>query len=451
MSMARYLARDLGERAETMFLDVKSLLPAHIMTADRNAVRVRRYWDIEPRRAIRYKRQEEYSEHFGEVLRRSAKRRVRTQAGSVAVEMSGGLDSCSVAALASDLYSKGDARAQPFALSYVFDQLLECDERQFSSQMSRDGSLDIDYVKLENHWLLGDREAYRPHLETPFMAWEAGQAQLAAKARAFGARVVLTGQSGDGVASGSLDLLADQVRAGRVLVAAKSLFRESRLRGKSAALMAYQRILRPLVPEWVNWLPGVLNGWRTGSGVPRWMAPSLAKRLKASARESDDVAYVRFTEAAKRQQYESAVRNNGAGWWGYLYDRSMGSHGIEARHPFLDRNLVEFVLALPAEVLYEEGRSKPLLRQSMSGLLPEEVRLRSSKTSFSRFTAFSLREKEGDYLMELLEAPLLAEMGFVDGPRVRDFCREYVVGERGSDVEMWMLVTAERWLLAHWQ
>jgi asparagine synthase (glutamine-hydrolysing) len=65
---------------------------------------------------------------------------------------------------------------------------------------------------------------------------------------------------------------------------------------------------------------------------------------------------------------------------------------VEARTPFLDFRLVERALALPSSQLVREGWTKAILRDAMTGLLPESVRLRRDKIGFASPEARWLRE-----------------------------------------------------------
>ena len=95
----------------------------------------------------------------------------------------------------------------------------------------------------------------------------------------------------------------------------------------------------------------------------------------------------------------------------YWYDRSVARFGLEARHPFLDRRLAEFLLAIPGEQLYRGGRSKWLLRRAMDGILPGPVLERRDKTRFGSYLGLGLREREAQQVATLLEAPALAQWG----------------------------------------
>jgi asparagine synthase (glutamine-hydrolysing) len=63
-------------------------------------------------------------------------------------------------------------------------------------------------------------------------------------------------------------------------------------------------------------------------------------------------------------------------------DRMSMSHGLEARVPFLDKNLVEFMIKLPSNLKLSENNSKEILRKSLSGVVPDRVIQRTDKLGF---------------------------------------------------------------------
>lgn len=64
-------------------------------------------------------------------------------------------------------------------------------------------------------------------------------------------------------------------------------------------------------------------------------------------------------------------------------DKSGMRFSLETRFPFLDHNLVEKVLAFNPTELIKNGWNKWVLRESMTGILPEKIRLRKNKVGFS--------------------------------------------------------------------
>lgn len=60
-------------------------------------------------------------------------------------------------------------------------------------------------------------------------------------------------------------------------------------------------------------------------------------------------------------------------------DRAAMAHGLETRSPFMDVELVEFVLSLPADVRFENDKLKSLLRRACQDLWPAAVRQRGKQ------------------------------------------------------------------------
>ncbi|MCP9762943.1 asparagine synthase-related protein [Lacihabitans soyangensis] len=63
----------------------------------------------------------------------------------------------------------------------------------------------------------------------------------------------------------------------------------------------------------------------------------------------------------------------------------MKSLGVQAIHPFLDKRLVEIAVAVNSETRFAEGNCRGTLRYAMKDILPETVRLRTSKADFSHY------------------------------------------------------------------
>jgi asparagine synthetase B (glutamine-hydrolysing) len=99
-------------------------------------------------------------------------------------------------------------------------------------------------------------------------------------------------------------------------------------------------------------------------------------------------------------------------------------NGIELRHPFYDRRLVELLLAFPHEQRcgYEEG--KPVLKRAMTASLPPLVRNRRRPTEFSSFVHRVLLETHGAEIHALFADSRLESAAVVDGQEVRNLLKE---------------------------
>jgi asparagine synthase (glutamine-hydrolysing) len=56
---------------------------------------------------------------------------------------------------------------------------------------------------------------------------------------------------------------------------------------------------------------------------------------------------------------------------------------VEARVPFLDHRLVEFIFSLPSEFKIRGGYTKRVIRDGMKSVIPEAVRCRVKKLGFA--------------------------------------------------------------------
>jgi asparagine synthase (glutamine-hydrolysing) len=88
------------------------------------------YWSLPTDGHLRYKRPGDYVDHFKAILRTAVDDRLRTN--RVAVEMSGGLDSTSIAATAKEMLARRRGQFDLQAFTFVYDRLIPDRERQVS-------------------------------------------------------------------------------------------------------------------------------------------------------------------------------------------------------------------------------------------------------------------------------------------------------------------------------
>ena len=122
------------------------------------------------------------------------------------------------------------------------------------------------------------------------------------------------------------------------------------------------------------------------AGTPHPIASFLHPDLAYDAALSERLATWRETMAAARSTGENLHR-----WsvtWpgvakGFETLRQLAQHaGLEQLFPFYDRRVVTYALAIPEREKLKRGQSRAILRDAMSGILPEEVRRRPTKIDF---------------------------------------------------------------------
>jgi asparagine synthase (glutamine-hydrolysing) len=127
-----------------------------------------------------------------------------------------------------------------------------------------------------------------------------------------------------------------------------------------------------------------------------------------------------------------------------MTDRFSMFHSIEARTPFLDNELVNLVLQIPADKRTKLTDPKYLLRQALTGVLPAKI-ISSPKRGFTAPISDWLRGPLSQVTEELL-SPAALESGGIFNPAVyARFVKPHLDGTRDFSTRVWSLLMFELW------
>ncbi len=441
LAVADWLANVWGEETRTFFRDVQQLAPAHSLRAGANVV-VQRYWDIDARRTIRHPRDEDYADELRELLRRAVADRLRGTSAVIGVLLSGGMDSTSVAALASE--QAAQLGRQLVAYSFAYDQE-ECYERRYSRAVADQLGIEIEYMPVRGRYLAQDLASFRPELESPFAGEEALLRAVFERHRERHGRLLLTGHGGDSLVQGSGYVFADRVARGD-LGALKELLVLARVRHDPLHKLAYLAIVRPLLPDGPVLALGRITG-RARRQLPAWLADDFVRRIDLVRRLQAQPPCPPGSRAWQHR-YRRALHLGSVARAVHWLERRGTPFGLACRHPFLDRRLAEYVLAIPQELFVRGGLGKALLRQAMAGRLPECVLRRVDKTRLTRSVAETLREPGArQEVLAALDLRESAGRGMIVAEALRTAWQRFAAG--GPDMvgyEMLRAVQFELWL-----
>jgi asparagine synthase (glutamine-hydrolysing) len=129
-------------------------------------------------------------------------------------------------------------------------------------------------------------------------------------------------------------------------------------------------------------------------------------------------------------------------------DKMTMATSVEARVPFLDRELVEFALALPENMKVRDGVGKWLLKRTMEGLLPSEIVYRR-KQGFGAPVAEWFRGELGIRAQEQIRGSTLAERGLLDYARIDQLWGAHRSGHADWSFQLWNLYNVSAWH-DHW-
>ena len=308
----------------TTFREIQRLPPAHSLTLHNGSLSVRRYWTPDTSKEVRYRDRDSYVEHFNELLKRAVRDRLRDR---IAISMSGGLDSTSLAAIACDL------GADVHACAVVYNKLIPDEERHYATLAAHHLGIPISYVVADQYSLFheqaaGDMNQAEPFLLSPLTAQFHTLLRLCESHSSIG----FTGYDGDAFMS------EPKQRPFKVRSTLRRMF------GK--------RPQEAVLPEWID--------------------ESFARRTNLHERYKESFLAQRRKDA-KEERRPSAMRALDSKVWAPLfegYDCGATRLNLELRHPFIDVRLVEYLLSIPSNPWCV---NKHILRVAMKDRLPAEV------------------------------------------------------------------------------
>ena len=446
--VAEYLAARVTHKEETLYKDILRLPPAHSLTVKNGQVTKRRYWNIDSAPEIRYRSDEEYAEHFSEVFKESVRCRLRSNR-PVGAYLSGGLDSSSVVSIMSLIRGEEGAANQGIETFSNLYPGLACDESHYIRAVVERWDLRANYMNLKESsldLLRGQTTFYKDICDYP----NGTQADpLRALAHGKGVRVLLTGDYGDERLGGSLYYLADFVRLGNPV----ALCRE--MRKQDVPLLSWRGLstlghyaVAPVLPEIlrkaIRSAKKVLAPQRA---TLEWIDDAFAQRTNIYERLGegmDSGRTIRSSRTLLRTQLEDGGQVHGT----EMEDRAAARFGIEQRHPFTDRRMIELSFGLPEDQRLRKSQ-KFVLRKAMRGLLPEVVRQRQDKAEFSETLFRAVRRMSASAGNRLW----CEKLGWIDGNRFRALQRKMERLHSANDRAyirlvwpLWMVCALDMWL-----
>ncbi len=430
--LAEYLARGLHDHDErTFFSGVRQVLPATVLTIPvggpageaAGSRDEHRYWHPELSASAPAD-----PEVFRAAFRRAVERRLVADV-TVGTCLSGGLDSSTIVCVMSELLASGapDSASMGDSIrtfSAVFDND-PIDEQKYIEPVLAASGADSDYVRPRSAELFCDLPLVVWHQDEPMVS-SGPYAQYRVMQLAHGkAKVLLDGQGGD-------ELLAGYVPYQYVYL--RELARTRRLGQFRHETLSSGDILLPLV--WHR-----VTDRRRAVDPARYCAPLLGDRKRAAeVREADrrvqDDLKTRLAQDLTLYSLPSLLRYE---------DRNSMAHSIESRPPFLDQELVELVLSLPPDAIVRDGWSRWILRESLRGVLPDEVRLRRKKIGFTTPEIRWLRAERAR-VQGILRSPSFCSRRYWDAPSIARAFKAVCDGELEESPFFWRVLNIEAWL-----
>ncbi|MCM5681381.1 asparagine synthase (glutamine-hydrolyzing) [Schlegelella sp. S2-27] len=410
----------------TAFEGVLSLPPGHVMTVSRARKTLRRYWDWQfPAAPVPPPVSEQAcAEELRELLIDAVRLQLRADV-PVGAYLSGGLDSSVITSL---IHHHTDTPLRSFSVTFEDD---EFDESRHQQALAAWLGTRHTAVQCRRSDIAAAFARVVRHAETPVLRTAPAPLMLLAdQVRQAGYKVVLTGEGADEV-FGGYDLFKeakvrrfmarqpDSAWRARILDRLYPYLRHSPATGRAFAQRFFGEGREHLGRPFFAHLPR----WTTTRRAWQFFSADVLQRLSTSdplqAVEATLPAGIGRWEPLAQDQYLEAHTLLS----GYLLssqgDRMAMAASIEARFPFLDHRVIEFANRLPAGYKLRGLVEKHILKQSITGLLPESIRRRTKQPYRAPDSqSFFVDGRPVDYVEDLLSPSRIAEGGYFDARAV---------------------------------
>jgi asparagine synthase (glutamine-hydrolysing) len=440
--IADWLTNNYFDQSESCYTEIRYLPPAHAMSISSEGLKKWQYWQIDPEKSIYYKNDVEYADHLEQILMSSVKDRLRT-VGLVGVSMSGGLDSPSIAAIASQMLPTNHLN-QKFlpSYSYAFNHVHSCDERVYIEHMLEAYPLSPRYVFCDHQWTLKDLATWPVYREYPTSdPYPRLPLSIMKVAQQDGIKLLLSGYYGDTLFNGYSYWLADMIRHAKLSLIQDSL--QNCQPWKSKAKTILHSGFFPLVPHtWKNLIRKLVGYQKNIPNVG--LHSGFIHKTELKNRLNQDSGWKEYQKPGQWDRLRRLTLN--------IYPQGLAvvnkeyrKHGMEISSPYWDRRLVEFVMAIPAYQLGRPGLDRYVMRNAMKGILPEPIRLRTQRTVFTELFTMGIFDKEREMVKQLLENPLIVQQNIIRPEWLR---AEFEAGTNWSadGYYFWKALSLELWL-----
>ena len=447
----------------TLLPGVRRLPAGHAMLVEADGrVQINAWWNTldhlpQPRASL-----DEQAEEFRALFFDACRLRLRSDV-PLATALSGGLDSSAVACTLAELGRRGAVEHAPKDWQRAFVACFtgtSYDERQYAKAVIDHTGMLPHYQEVDDQQALKAIERVIFDHERIYWFPRVGSWMLYRAMRSAGVRVCFDGEGSDGILGSSpkfieialedaaarfnvrryleLQVVLNGLAGGNFEIERTTYLGELTRFARRA--LRRRQLLQPLRP--------VLRSVRTRLNTLRRIEMSIpAVDLLLQPRPSPIQLHGHSNETRNQKMplllatlstsfHGSELATTVAG-----FDRASMAHGIESRMPFFDWRLVTYAFSLADRSRNGGGYTKRVLRLAMRNLMPDSVRLRTSKFGFISPMDQWAKGALKPWLLDLSASRSFVESGVWNGPMVRSIVARAVEG-KSSIGPVWPILNA---------
>ena len=416
---------------ETFFKDIFQLRAGESMTLDTEGIAGQQYWDIEVNDSFSGDiTQGEFTRRFVE----SVKLRLRSDV-PIGTCLSGGMDSSSVVCVANKMIDT--EKQKTFSAVFPGDRL---DESKYMESVLKTTGAEKNFVQPTQTGLLKDLPKLIHHQDEPFGSTSIyAQWCVMRKAKERKVTVLLDGQGGDELLAGYLPYFGAYL---------KSLFWNGNWITFAKELMGLATQMKFKEPRHLMSLGSMLlpSSMRTETIVSKRaviMDPKFVEK-----HDSRNKKYTSLKSAALPRLLENDLSEGNLPALLRYEDRNSMAFSREARVPFLDHEFAEYCASLPLDKKIAGGKMKALLKESMSGIVPNAILSRKDKIGFATPEDNWMKAELGAEMMRVFKSSDFKAGKYLNQERLVEEFAAFQAGKKSllGSKDFWRAYNLEMWM-----
>jgi len=435
-----YLMLQYVPGPDTIFSGVKKLGPGGYLIADSNGVRISQFTDLSPRpqEKKKFNNREAAAE-----LRALLEKSVRSQLVAdvpVGAFLSGGIDSSTIVAL-----MKREKREGVKTFSVDFSALggaSEVNETFWSEFAAKHFGTEHRQLRVSADDALGCFDTVISHLDEPVADPACIPTYLISKLARSEVTVVLSGEGADELFGGYLRYRLERLTDFLSLFAYPPLFRIlEKAAGNFPRTRRIRKALRAMQEKdsarrhilWASvFSPGHVQELISSD---RELLGKLSRQFGVFfAKDDDHINQLLWADFRTWLVDDLLVK----------VDRMSMAVSLEARVPYLDHRLAELVFSLPGKWKIGFDSGKKILRESVSGLIPDSI-IKRKKAGFTLPLGKWFRNELRGLVLESLSESELKRAGIFNPAAVRGLISEHLSGREDNSQQIYSILLLQLW------
>jgi len=441
-----YLANHATSGEDTLFTGVKRLMPGHTLTWRDGDIKIKKYWDVSFAKISQNGRSDkDYIAEWSELFRKSVQLRLMADV-PLGMFLSGGIDSSAIAAVMSTLV---DEPIKTFSVAFAER---EANELEYARLVARAFKTDHHEVTVTPEQFFAALPDLIWHEDEPLAHPSSVALFFVSRLASQHVKVVLTGEGSDELMAGyaryrkTILNLAVGERYHRLVPSGVRGLIRTQIAGMSASKLRAKlgRTFLSLSPDiesiyfdnFAVFPRSDQNQLLTGDTIDRigGIDPYAGVRRVLLDTDAQSLLDRLLYADIKTYLHELLMKQ----------DQMSMAASIESRVPFLDHKLVEFTSSLPERLKLHRWTTKYVLRQSMKGVLPEQI-LTRPKMGFPVPIGAWFRGPYTQVLDEYVLGSRSLARGIFNADTVRSLVHQHQHGLANHSERLWSLVNLEMW------